>query len=139
MWRASQRFIYDYDGQIPVVIHLGDHDPSGIDMTRDISDRHDIFESLAEITRIALTMDQIEFYKPPPNPTKLSDSRAPGYVSLYGNNSWELDALEPTVLRDLISETVAQYRNDEIYKKQLDAEEDFKRILRNVRDNWKEL
>jgi hypothetical protein len=121
------------------VIHLGDHDPSGIDMTRDISDRHDIFESLAEITRIALTMDQIEFYKPPPNPTKLSDSRAPGYVSLYGNNSWELDALEPTVLRDLISETVAQYRNDEIYKKQLDAEEDFKRILRNVRDNWKEL
>jgi len=30
---------YDEDGQIPYILHFGDHDPSGIDMSRDIVDR----------------------------------------------------------------------------------------------------
>lgn len=40
MWQAAQRLGgYISKGQIPVILHLGDHDPSGIDMTRDIRDR----------------------------------------------------------------------------------------------------
>ena len=90
-------------GRTPVVIHLGDHDPSGIDMTRDIRERLSLMAwEPIEVRRIALTMEQIDQYQPPPNPAKLSDSRGAGYVEEYGYESWELDALEPTVLNALI-------------------------------------
>lgn len=40
MWAAAQRLRqYLKAGQNVVLLHLGDHDPSGIDMTRDINDR----------------------------------------------------------------------------------------------------
>lgn len=80
-----------------VILHLGDHDPSGIDMTRDISDRLELFGADVEVKRIALNWDQIDEFTPPPNPAKLSDSRAGAYIAEYGDESWELDALEPTL------------------------------------------
>jgi hypothetical protein len=109
MWRAGQRIKRRArnNGQSTLILHLGDHDPSGIDMTRDIDDRLWTFsEGYAdlEVRRIALTMDQITEYGPPPNPAKLSDSRSRDYVANYGHESWELDALEPSVLNTLIEE-----------------------------------
>ncbi len=108
LWRAGQRLIeYAEDGKIPVVIHLGDHDPSGIDMTRDIYDRLDLFVSSYgsfEVRRIALNMNQVNQYNPPPNPTKFTDSRASGYIQSFGTSSWELDALDPPVLTALIED-----------------------------------
>ena len=120
MWTASQRLREaGYGGRKPVVIHLGDHDPSGIDMTRDIEERLNLFstngeldpDSESEITveRIALNMDQIRTYRPPPNPAKTTDARYTGYERLYGDESWELDALEPRVLADLITQQVQSY------------------------------
>ena len=81
----------------PVVIYLGDHDPSGLDMSRDIAARLQLLSRQMDIrvNRLALNIDQVEEYQPPPNPTKLEDSRAAGYVDLYGMESWELDALDP--------------------------------------------
>lgn len=94
-------------GLTPIVIHLGDHDPSGIDMTRDIEDRLSLMSGgYVEVRRIALTMNQIEQYDPPPNPAKMTDARAQGYVERYGDESWELDALEPAVLAALIQAEV---------------------------------
>lgn len=110
MWSAAQRLI-DYQvnhGQIPVVLHFGDHDPSGIDMTRDITDRLHKFGARAVVMRVALTMGQIRKFDPPPNPTKVTDNRAQGYFEEFGEdaNSWELDALEPSVITDLIESVV---------------------------------
>lgn len=85
MWSAAQRFIrQDYRGS-RTIIHLGDHDPSGIDMTRDIQERMDMFGADVFVKRVALTMEQIETFCPPPNPTKLSDARASGYIREYGH------------------------------------------------------
>lgn len=117
MWRAARRIAgYIEDGQSVTILHLGDHDPSGIDMTRDIRDRlvtfltHDVSPRAArtelEVRRIALNRDQVDLYRPPPNPAKLSDSRAEAYVAEHGNSSWELDALPPDVLDALIMEHV---------------------------------
>lgn len=104
MWSASQRIIrqLDHGRQNAVIVHLGDHDPSGKDMTRDIQDRLSMFGAEVDVRRIALNWDQIETYNPPPNPTKLTDARAAGYMLEYGDECWELDALEPRVLTDLI-------------------------------------
>jgi hypothetical protein len=63
-------------GQTPIVLHLGDHDPSGIDMTRDIRDRLQVFVgNHVETRRLALNMDKVQQYQPPPNPAKDTDAR----------------------------------------------------------------
>jgi len=102
------------------VFHLGDHDPSGVDMTRDIETRLALFSSGYDgkvapsiiVERIALTMDQIDEYTPPPNPAKETDSRFRDYQRLHGDESWELDALEPSVIDTLVTEACSSCIND---------------------------
>jgi hypothetical protein len=108
IWRAGRRLRnYVRQGQTPIILHLGDHDPSGIDMTRDITDRLALFSGdEVEIDRLALNMDQVNQYSPPPNPAKTTDARFAGYVDIYGDESWELDALEPNVIVDLVRRAV---------------------------------
>lgn len=107
LWSAAQR-IKGYR-RPTTIIHLGDHDPSGIDMTRDIEERLHIFGATnATIKRIALNMDQIEEHNPPPNPAKETDSRFASYAALHGDESWELDALDPRVLENLIETELRQ-------------------------------
>lgn len=138
MWRAAQRFnAYTHTGRHCVVIHLGDHDPSGIDMTRDIRERlNDTFWGEVEVNRIALTMDQIAEYNPPPNPAKVTDSRAPDYIARYGTSSWELDALEPRVLNDLIIEAVDEYLDAGKYDAVVELERRQRETLKTVAANW---
>jgi len=82
MWGAARRLkSRQDDGQHIVLLHLGDHDPSGKDMSLDIVERIQTFETYDfTFKRLALNMDQIELFNPLPNPTKLSDSRASGYI-----------------------------------------------------------
>lgn len=136
MWSAAQRFIYQRDRENRIIIHLGDHDPSGIDMTRDIQERLWLFGADVEVKRVALTMNQIDTYNPPPNPAKLSDSRCGKYIEQYGDESWELDALEPQVITDLITNEVTAFRNDEIYQAVCDKESREKEELRMLERNY---
>lgn len=119
-----------------VVIHFGDHDPSGIDMTRDIEDRLELFGAeFVDVRRLALNMNQVEEYNPPPNPAKISDSRFEGYAAKYGDESWELDALNPTTLADLVRTEIesiidrAQWEADEHKEEQ--AREELSAISKN--------
>lgn len=112
MWEAAQRLMkFREAGQELIILHLGDHDPSGIDMTRDIKERLEMFmgEEL-DLRRIALNMDQIRRYNPPPNPAKITDIRYKGYVKRFGESSWELDALSPEILDALITRHVNRLR-----------------------------
>lgn len=138
MWEAGRRLrAHSEAGQHIVLLHLGDHDPSGKDMSRDIVDRLRTIETYGvEFHRLALNMDQIDQYNPPPNPAKLSDSRAAGYIEEYGRESWELDALEPQVISDLISENVAKYRDEVAYQKVLKREKHEKELLEDLAENW---
>lgn len=112
MWRAARRLrYYENRGLETVILHLGDHDPSGIDMSRDIQERLEMFGASPEFKRLALNMDQIEEFTPPPNPAKLSDSRAKGYIERYGCSSWELDALKPETLDELLGDHINEYIN----------------------------
>ena len=147
MWGAAQRFIKNaQNGQGTHIIHLGDHDPSGIDMSRDIEDRIRMFmthhighATHLEFTRIALNQDQIDLYNPPPNPAKSTDSRFQSYMNLHGDESWELDALEPQVLADLIRAKVDEIRDDNLYAKKQEQEFHEKEQLVKVSDNWSDV
>lgn len=116
---ANEDMIPSIDNQDVTVLHLGDHDPSGIDMTRDLTERISLFcRQPIELVRLALTMDQVEERQPPPNPAKTTDSRFQQYMEQYGNESWELDALPPEYLVDLVEQEI----NDRIDSDQWEAD-----------------
>ena len=105
-------------------------------MTRDILDRLGLFaEARVRVSRVALNMDQVEEYDPPPNPAKLTDSRIEGYITLYGHDSWELDALEPQVIVDLIEHHVLDLRDDAAWEAARELEEEHRAALQEAADN----
>ncbi len=142
MWEAGQRLIgYIREGQKIVILHLGDHDPSGIDMSRDIQERLYMFTGGARFIfkTIALNEDQIAQYNPPPNPAKTTDSRYNGYRDRYGDDSWELDALDPWVIHQLIIDNVLPYRDDDLYQARADEELSHRKLLTAAADRWVEV
>lgn len=138
-WRAGMRF---QDAiardKHPLLIHLADHDPSGLNMTEDNRDRVSMFaESLdVEVSRIALNMDQVDQYKPPPNPAKESDSRSVGYVKRFGKHSWELDALEPGVIDALIEDKIRDYIDTDAWEAVLKEQAKARKPLAALSNNW---
>ena len=105
MYESANRFKEHEDASCHL-LYLGDHDPSGEDMVRDIADRLEMFGASVKVQKLALTMAQVEQYDPPPNPAKTTDSRANKYVEKHGDSSWEVDALPPEVLAALIREAI---------------------------------
>ena len=142
MYEASKRFqnIQNYEYKNVIILHLGDHDPSGIDMTRDIAERlNDVFNIPVEIRRIALNMQQIEKYNPPPNPAKLTDSRVGGYLKKYGSQSWELDALDPKTITLLIEREASKYTDVEKRNLLIQKLNKQKKLLIKCSLNWEEV
>ena len=138
MWRAAMRLRrYSSRGQDPIIIHLGDHDPSGIDMTRDTIDLLNLFAPQAiEVRRIALNMEQVEHYGPPPNPAKVTDSRAADYIDRFGEDSWELDALEPMVIVELVRDEIKDIRHEPTWNQSKVREETERQLLTDVSERW---
>jgi len=179
MHKAYERFAgYLNEGKKVSVLYFGDHDPSGLDMIRDIESRilfflqkgdlysedgwdwwnrvveEDVWdfrqmveemiekddkyyklievydrdfndremelfdeavfrtyireEEIFKVVPVGLTMEQIEDFDPPPNPAKLTDPRAKWYVRKFGGVSWEVDALEPTVMTKIVEEAIEE-------------------------------
>lgn len=143
-WRAGMRFERAIaKGKRPVLIHLGDHDPSGMDMTRDNGDRLEFYSRQGvEVVRVALNMDQVEEYKPPELPSKKSDSRERTYRATHGTgSSWELDALRPSVLDKLIGDAIDKFIDRQKWDEAMEKE----RVLREesglglLSERWKEV
>lgn len=141
-WRAGRRFQgYRAEDQYTTVLHLGDHDPNGIDMTRDNQDRLTLFaqnDETVHVHRIALNMDQVEEYDPPPYPTKLEDSRAMGYIERYGNDSWELDALEPQVIIDLIDGEIRKFVDIDLFDARKVDQQDARDRIQTIADQMED-
>lgn len=173
-------------GQKIKILYLGDFDPSGMDMIRDVTARplemlmakandiigdmyHEEFEnnpdlwkelrdkyqndkdcyaideeaddyyededneptfsairaflkSRFEVIPIALTREQITRYKPPPNPAKQTDPRAKKFIAKHGSQSWEVDALRPEVLNQLLRDAILSLIDEEKYETILEEE-----------------
>jgi len=152
------------------ILYLGDHDPSGVDMIRDVRDRlgHmlsvgcDLPDSLESdvmvisdnmtddnptidhedawkaataiiskefiqeqfsVDCIAITTAQIKEHKPPPNPAKVTDPRAKGYIKKFGTSSWEVDALNPKTLNKILSDHIEKNMDMDLYRACLKQED----------------
>lgn len=124
MHDAYERFANE-DDRDRYILYLGDHDPSGLDMIRDIQERLCEFGiDNMNVLPIALTQEQIKKYNPPPNPAKITDPRANEYISEYGNVSWEVDALNPKVLNTLLENAILKLIDEDIFDKVLEKEKE---------------
>jgi hypothetical protein len=106
MYEARQRIEREAAGRPVRIIYLGDFDPSGEDMVRDIRDRLSLFGVAAEVTKLALTLDQARAMKLPHNSAKMSDSRAGRFVARHGAKSYEVDAIPPRELQKMVRKAI---------------------------------
>jgi hypothetical protein len=152
MYEASKRFLQRAEaGKELYILYLGDHDPSGIDMTRDVLDRLDLFVKTSmnrcdeigpneipavEVRRLALNMEQIEELRPPENPAKLTDSRATGYVQRFGTSSWELDAIEPRRLASIVRQSIRSLLNIRAWNASGSRQDAMRAELTEFADNY---
>jgi hypothetical protein len=98
----------DDDGRDLIVLYVGDYDPSGMYMSE-----ADLPKRLAqyggdhiELRRIALTADQVGSLPSFPASDKTKDTRYRWFVNRYGDQCWELDAMDPRVLRNLVEDAI---------------------------------
>jgi len=139
LYMTGKRYMWKQeDGKRLYVLYLGDHDPSGIDMTRDVTDRLFMFAGGKPVTvqRLALNMDQIEDMKPPENPAKLTDSRAEGYIKKFGKSSWELDAIEPRRLAGLVRDAITGILDMAEWERSHKKQEGMRKELTSFADNY---
>lgn len=116
------------DGKYAVILYFGDHDPSGLDMIRDITDRItefmvSDFSDCFKVHPVSLTKEQIKEFQPPPNPAKLTDPRSKWYIKEHGKVSWELDAIDALELRKMAEESVLEYLDLDKYNAWIDREQ----------------
>lgn len=153
MYEASKRFLQRAeDAKELFVIYLGDHDPSGIDMTRDIEERLDLFVKTSagreelihpneppavQVIRVALNMDQVRELNPPENPAKITDSRAAGYISRFGRSSWELDAIEPRQLASLVQTAITGLMDEKLFKRNVAKMKKGRKDLLKFAKTWR--
>jgi len=197
IYGSYQRFCKKInDGGKVLVLYFGDHDPSGLDMIRDINDRilymlsrgsslkderinewwdkagyniydvasmegfekvadimdddsqklYDLFEegkkrlyieqnSLFGISQIGLTMEQIKQYNPPPNPAKITDPRAKKYIAEFGQVSWEVDALKPSIMEDIVENAIEKAIDMDVYNEVIEEENNDKETITKIVDS----
>jgi len=124
MYDAYNRFQRAVDNNLePVLLYLGDHDASGLDMDRDIPARLSEFGVDVDFNRVGLTQEHIHQYNPPPNPAKLTDPRAREYIARFGRQSWEVDALPPEVLNRIVTEAITSRMDLDSYNRIIEIED----------------
>ncbi len=125
-------------GRLVHLFYLGDHDPSGIDMTRDIRERLGQFAKSKKIKvhRLALNYDQVEQWQPPENPAKDTDSRYQAYADQFGESSWELDAVEPRTLASLVRDGIQDLIEQDQWHDVMREEERMRDELQGFADEY---
>jgi hypothetical protein len=99
------------------ILYFGDLDPRGKDIQRYLTETLQSFGVSANVQRIALTRQQVEAYSLPPAPTKKGDKMARKWIETQGDMVWELDALEPDLLMQLVEESILQHLDKEAFEK----------------------
>jgi transcription initiation factor IIE alpha subunit len=69
----------------------------------------------------------------------VSDTRAADYIRKYGGHSWELDALEPSILEALIEREVADLIDEEIWSETEAEQSERREVLKSLHDRFEDI
>jgi hypothetical protein len=134
VYQAAQ----DYDGRPLIALYCGDWDPSGLHMsTLDLPDRLARYDGdHVQLKRIALTEDDLPGLPSFPAATKRKDPRYRWFVENFGTACWELDALDPTRLRDRVEAEIISYIDGVAWNRCKVTEQAEQESLREVISRW---
>jgi CxxC motif-containing protein/ferritin-like protein len=133
---AVDRFVAQAGKQC-TVIYVGDFDPSGLDITRDLGRRLSEYGAdHVTINRIALTPAQIKQYSLPPAPVKTTDARASKFIAEHGKDVVELDALEPPVLQGIIEAEVLKHIDGAAWAETRERIEEEREVVKTSVQEW---
>lgn len=133
-WRA-----FAYQGRRTVVLHLGDHDPSGESIFNDglVRDIHAFLaedvshkdpRDVADFERVALIEEHVERYSLETEPPKATDSRTANWKGA-ATGACQLEALPPDKLAELLEAAITRRLDMRVYKEDLKAEEEERRRI----------
>jgi len=127
-------------GKKVIILYFSDHDPEGLHMPQQVGEALREFGADVEIRRMGLTMDQINEFRPPPSFAKAKSSRIDAYIEATGTDqAWELDALKPSVIQNLIRAEVEPMIDYDAWNAVKESEEYQKTLLVKLGDRWDEV
>ena len=119
------------------IFYLGDHDPSGRDIERDLKERiRGYMASGFDLTRLAIHKADIRKFHLPPLKIKSSDSRSESFRKRHGEQCVELDALPPTELRRRIRDAVEHCIDSELWDRAVAVENAELSSIESFADQW---
>jgi hypothetical protein len=112
------------------IYYFGDHDPSGVDIRRNVERRLREFAPDADITfePVAVTPAQIESMQLMTRPTKRSDTRSRSFAG----ESVEVDAIPPRTLRELVHSVIGRHLDGDQWNVLKVAEQSERAILERI-------
>jgi hypothetical protein len=133
-WRS-----FVYRGRQTVILHLGDHDPSGESIFNDglVKDIHAFLvedvphkdpRDVADFERVALVEGHIRKYNLDTEPPKSTDSRTANWKGAY-TGACQLEALPPDKLAELLENAIKRRLDMQVYEQDLKAEEEERRRI----------
>jgi len=113
------------DRRYYVFLYVGDHDPSGMFMSEvDLQERlHRYGAGDFDFLRIAVTEEDTPDLPSFNADTKNKDPRYHWYVERYGRHAWELDAMDPTDLRQRVASEIKHYIDTAAWERHKVSEE----------------
>ncbi len=79
-------------------------------------------------------MLQVDHWQLPPNPAKVTDSRAKSYIKEHGKYSWELDAIKANHLDKLIRDKIQSYIDEDLWAEAKQKQQANLKQLENLAD-----
>ncbi len=130
---------FTYHGRPTVILHLGDHDPSGESIFNDglVQDVHAFLaedvphkdpREVSDFERVALVGEHVERYDLETEPPKATDSRTANWKGA-ATGACQLEALPPDILAELLENAITRRLNMKTYKEDLKAEEEERRRI----------
>jgi hypothetical protein len=129
----------DDDGRPLIILYVGDFDPSGLYMSEvDLPTRFAKYDGKhIKLRRIALTKRQITRLPSFPAFDKRKDPRYQWFVDNHGTRCWELDAMDPNDLRNLVEREIIKLIEPVAWKRCEDVNEAERVSLETVLSGWK--
>ena len=130
----------DDDGRRLHALYVGDYDPSGLYMSeRDLPDRLLKYDGYhVFVDRIALTPAQLTGLPSFPATDKRKDPRYKWFIGNYGARCWEIDALDPNLLRACVERAIRALIEPEAWARCETVNRAQRDSLREVMSRWAE-
>lgn len=149
LWKESPKPVFAY--------YVGDFDPSGFDIERDLREKLARYSGLtvhrrarvsaadlrlaertrcAFMVRLAVLHSDFHTHNLISLPAKQSDNRMKGFVEEHGDSCAEVDALPPTELRRRVRQAIERHIDQERWERLKQVEGLEQQTLLNLVDGW---